>query len=229
MNQHDSGARPRVDGRTEAGSRPWIVKIGGSLACSENLKRWLHAVAAVDLRIVIVPGGGPFAEQVRNAQKVWGFDDRAAHAMALLAMEQYGRLMQALEPTLALGATVAELERALDTSRPAVWLPQAMVLGNPGIEESWEVTSDSLAAWLAGTLRARGLVLVKSAELPTVDSSADELCRAGIVDAALGRFLGQAEVDAWCVRADRCAETLNSLGTRRGPGIAVVGGRRGPS
>ena len=58
---------------------PTVVKVGGSYAFSSALKSWIDAVAACAGRVVVVPGGGPFAETVRVAQPKMGFDDRAAH------------------------------------------------------------------------------------------------------------------------------------------------------
>ena len=71
-------------------SRLAIVKLGGSHATGPHLKDWLAAIAAEAGAIAIVPGGGPFADAVRTAQASIGYDDRAAHAMALMAMAQFG-------------------------------------------------------------------------------------------------------------------------------------------
>ena len=46
--------------------------------------------------------------------------------------------------------------------RTPVWLPSTC--GHPGVRQSlpsWDVTSDSLAAWLAGKLGADALLLIK--------------------------------------------------------------------
>ena len=67
-----------------------VLKLGGSYAFSPHLKDWLDAIAACAGCAVVVPGGGPFADAVRMAQPRMGFDDRAAHEMAVLAMDQYG-------------------------------------------------------------------------------------------------------------------------------------------
>ena len=67
-----------------------IVKLGGSHANGPHLKDWLTAIVAEAGAIAIVPGGGPFADAVRTAQASMGYDDRAAHAMALMAMAQFG-------------------------------------------------------------------------------------------------------------------------------------------
>ncbi len=67
------------------------------------------------------------------------------------------------------------------------------------IPETWEVTSDSLAAWLACELHAARLLLVKSAEPPPGPVGVDELARQGLVDPAFPRFLAACGVEAWCL------------------------------
>ena len=69
---------------------PTVVKIGGSYAFSLDLRRWTDAIAGCGRPRSSWPGGGPFADAVRAAQPRMGFDDAAAHHMAMLAMEQYG-------------------------------------------------------------------------------------------------------------------------------------------
>ncbi|MFM8330064.1 MAG: hypothetical protein ACKN9T_00055, partial [Candidatus Methylumidiphilus sp.] len=91
------------------GKPPWVVKLGGSLANSPHLPHWLNALAKTDS--LIVPGGGPFANQVRRSQETWGFDDHVAHRMAILAMEQYGTMMTGIRSDLRLAASPAEMER----------------------------------------------------------------------------------------------------------------------
>ncbi len=78
-----------------------IVKLGGSLARSERLTAWLDSLAEAAGEVVVVPGGGPFAERVREMQQRWRFDDPTAHHLALLAMEQFGRMLAVLRPGLA--------------------------------------------------------------------------------------------------------------------------------
>src|SRR6185369_14601723 len=99
-------------------------------------------------RIVLVPGGGPFADAVRAAQPRMGFDDGAAHRMALLAMEQYGCALASGRKQFSLADSRAAIDRALELKQVPVWLPTRMALA-ADIPASWEVTSDSLAAWLA--------------------------------------------------------------------------------
>jgi aspartokinase-like uncharacterized kinase len=173
------------------------LKIGGSLAEGGDLRSWLTLAADHGERaIVIVPGGGPFAEQVRQAQRSLGFGDGPAHRMALLAMEQYAIAMAGMEPRLSMASSPIAIERALIRKEAVIWRPSIMALGRPDLPESWEVTSDSLACWLGEEIGARRIVLVKSAAPPQRNASAVALAKAGYLDPAfpvfLRRFQGEA-------------------------------------
>ena len=181
----------------------WVVKLGGSLAnYPDDLKRWLEALAeAGQGKVVIVPGGSFFADWVREAQKKWGFDDVAAHAMGLRAMEQYGLMLCGLQKSFVPASTEAEIRKALQENQVPVWLP-VQTLASEDLSPSWDVTSDSLAAWLARRLTAERLVLVKSCALPEGEMDMAELSRKGIVDAAFPGFVDAAVFDVWLVNRE---------------------------
>jgi len=165
-----------------------VIKLGGSHAFAPHLKDWIGAVAAQAGRIVLVPGGGPFADAVRDAQARMGFDDGAAHRMALLAMEQYGCALASGRREFSPAPSHAAIGRALEVKQVPVWLPTRMVLA-ADIPASWEVTSDSLSAWLAAKLGARRLLLVKHADASIGAARVRDLVTRGIVDPAFPRFL----------------------------------------
>ena len=165
----------------------WVVKIGGSLASSPELARWLAAVSGpAKAPVVVVPGGGPYADLVRQAQTRHGFDNEQAHRMAILAMEQYGHMLCALEPRLAPAGSVDRILATQAAGRVPVWMAAGMALAASDIAASWDVTSDSLAAWLAHSLGASALFLVKSASPDSGrrSASAASLARSGFVDVA---------------------------------------------
>jgi len=171
------------------GNRPIVVKLGGSFAYSDRLQDWIDALAACAGRVVIVPGGGPFADAVRLAQIRMRFDDKAAHHMAILAMEQYGRALASFNSALSLADSADAIHRDRMENRVPVWMPAPMVLTATEIAQSWNVTSDSLAAWLAGKIGADRLLLVKHAKLPPGCARLEDLIAAGIVDDEFARFL----------------------------------------
>lgn len=145
-----------------------IVKLGGSLYHTAELKSWLEvlAEAAIEDSVVIVPGGGPFADMVRQAQHQHKFDDQHAHHMALLAMAQYGLLLHALLPTAVTINTPAEVS---STDQLFIWLPDDQLLQVDEIMQSWHITSDSLALWFAQQLPDSKLSLIKCVSAETSD------------------------------------------------------------
>jgi aspartokinase-like uncharacterized kinase len=176
---------------------PTIVKLGGSFAFSPHLRDWVAAVAGCAGGAVIVPGGGPFADAVRTAQAQMGFDDRAAHRMGLLAMEQYGCAIKSLHEKLSLAETLDSIRCGLDNGQIPVWLSSRMVLSASDIPQSWAVTSDSLAAWLAGEIGAERLLLVKHVEPTRGTMRAADLAARDIVDEAFANFLAASGATAF--------------------------------
>lgn len=171
--------------------RPVVVKLGGSLAREPVLRDWLALLAQAGAagQAVVVPGGGAFADQVRAAQELWRFSDRVAHAMALLAMDQYARMLCGIEPRLQLAEDEIGMRACWSRGQTAIWLPAASVLHDPSIEASWDVTSDTLAAWLAARLKARALVLVKALAEAELARPLEALAQSGVVDQAFPRAL----------------------------------------
>jgi aspartokinase-like uncharacterized kinase len=165
-----------------------VVKLGGSLLGSGDLPGLLAGLARRrDARLAIVPGGGVFADAVRTAQRLTGFDDALAHRLALDAMGRMAEVLASLEPRLTVAASLEAIGHAHVSGRMPVWDPAALKEGRPGIPESWSVTSDSLALWLAAEIGAERLVLVKSAPAPA-DASPEALAASGLVDAAFPAF-----------------------------------------
>lgn len=159
-------------------SRPVsIVKVGGSLLDWPELPGRLAAFlderrqanpAVLD---VLICGGGPFAETVRRLDDIHGLGNFAAHRLAIQAMDLASTVLLCLLP----GTAGVDRLRAIGPAWPPEDIP--LLVPSIAVEEleeshpnplpaSWDVTSDSIAAWIAGTVRARSLVLLKSADLP---------------------------------------------------------------
>lgn len=167
----------------------WVVKLGGSLASSKELPRWLEVIATAGAgKVVLVPGGGPWADNVRAAQKREGFDDRVAHRKALRAMEQYGRVLAATRPEFVLADSIVGIREVLKKDQVPVWMPYEIVVADSSIPENWDVTSDSLAAWLADKLNASTLVLVKSFAIDEPQAAIEDMVSQGWVDRSFTRF-----------------------------------------
>jgi 5-(aminomethyl)-3-furanmethanol phosphate kinase len=150
---------------THSVSRPLtVIKIGGGLISIPGaLSRVCEVVgsAAREHRIVVVPGGGPFADAVRHFDRSVGLAPGTAHWMALLAMDQYGFVLADRIPgAVLLDEAGAVMERLADgrlvVLAPSRWLRSADVL-----PRTWDATSDSVAAFVAGALDASRLILIK--------------------------------------------------------------------
>jgi aspartokinase-like uncharacterized kinase len=173
-----------------------IVKLGGSLANSSQRAAWLASLVAWGGPLILVPGGGPFAGCVRDAQQAMGFDDATAHRMALLAMEQYGLVLGAYSDAFVLAMSWKQMDSAIQAGKIPIWSPSNMVLNASDLPASWDLTSDSLAVWLAGILGARRLLLIKSSDLAG-PVSADALAAQKMVDPLFPRFAAQSHAEVW--------------------------------
>jgi aspartokinase-like uncharacterized kinase len=222
-------------------TRPLVLKLGGSLAESKRLTAILDLVAQARTPLVIVPGGGAFADAVRAAQAEHGFSDADAHRMALLAMHQTGMMMSALQPRLKLVETLAGIKRLARGARIPVWLPLKLVTRDGRIAADWSTTSDGLAARLAERLGRAPVVLVKSCRIQKSAALAT-LARDGVVDPTFAAIVERARLD-WRVlgpgdedllagllkvpaRADASAGARARKAGRRGPGARAIGRRR---
>jgi aspartokinase-like uncharacterized kinase len=148
--------------------RALVVKIGGGLLRAEGLEGLRRGCAdalelARDRPVLVVPGGGPFADVVRALDAQVGLGDGVAHRLALQAMDQLGLLLAPMLPG-------AELLRELVAPRSLGMLVAAPAFaGRPDVPESWDVTSDSLAVLAAAAIGAEEAILLKPVEGAAVD------------------------------------------------------------
>ena len=176
-----------------------VLKLGGSLLSSPALMQCLQLASQKGQgQLVIVPGGGVFADQVRLTQKQWQYDDKAAHYMAILAMQQMALLFQGLCADLVLVDKVAAIVPTLQQQKIVVWSPLATELDAAGIPATWDVTSDTLAAWLAIQLSAVRLILVKSAQIPG-NATLEQLSTLGVIDKAFTRLVDNSSLMIECI------------------------------
>ena len=194
----------------------WVVKLGGSLLGSVELAQWLALFARYsDGRLVIVPGGGIFADAVREAQRRSQCSDDIAHRMAVMAMDQYGVLLAGLNPALVTAASELEIAERGWQHRAIVWLPSAMVLADECIAASWQVTSDSLAAWLAAKLEAEHLLLIKSQRPEPSRTTLAALTEDGMIDERFGEYSAGQGFDSWMLGRQDFTEFDQGLSVAR--------------
>lgn len=213
-----------------------IIKIGGSLAQSPALPQLMDTASqlAQRHRLVVLPGGGPFADLVRGQCRWNDLSDRAAHWMAIAAMDQFGYLLADLCEN---SQTVRDFSSAAQTARAGrlpVLLPYGSMLAADPLPNSWDVTSDSIAAWLAGAMQAMRLVLLKSVDgVPAADNfvvhernafeekaTLSDMAAWEGVDNYFVELIAPLEIDVWIVngrhpeRLRRLLENGRTIGTR---------------
>jgi aspartokinase-like uncharacterized kinase len=139
-----------------------VVKVGGSLAedtaVLERLCRELSCLAETH-RVVVVPGGGEFADTVRKLDKNFNLENTVAHKMAILAMDQYGLLLSSIAPNSVVSISLEEINKSIRGVLP-ILLPSTHMFREDPLEHSWDVASDSISAYFASLLHAEKLVLV---------------------------------------------------------------------
>jgi len=169
-----------------------VVKVGGSLLTYDDLpaalRRWLAAQASG--HDVLICGGGPLADAVRQIDGRHKLDAAEVHRRCLEVLSITARLLAQLLPGFPLtgdfgrlrdrlatpGATLFDVREFIETSEPTLQ-------GTP-LPAGWEVTSDAIAARVAQVLKG-DVYLLKSSPPPS-DSLA-EATAAGYVDKFLPR------------------------------------------
>jgi hypothetical protein len=135
------------ESQKDQSTTPLIVKVGGSLY--NRIPDIVPILKASKRPLLIVPGGGPFADLVRQVR----VNNDAAHWMAIAAMEQYGWFISSFG--------ILTTDRIAVPLTTTVLLPYRCLRLTDVLPHTWDVTSDTIAAWVAGTLHL-DLLLLKS-------------------------------------------------------------------
>jgi 5-(aminomethyl)-3-furanmethanol phosphate kinase len=218
-----------------------VIKVGGGLAREAGdgaLRTLCRAIGDAGARypLLVVPGGAAFADAVREQDSRFNLRAATSHRMAILAMDQFGWLLSDLIP----GGVPCTKVAASARGRIPILLPTALLASDP-LPASWEVTSDSIAARVAGAANAGRLVLVKPVEglyrawpphgKPIARLSVDELAdlraagQAAGVDQHLPEALRAAGVEAWVIDGRKPARlvTLLERGSTEGTLVTASG------
>jgi len=157
--------------------------------------------------------------------------------MAILAMDQFGWLLCDLIPDALPCTQLASARDAAGRGRTPVLLAAAMLASDP-LPVSPAVTSDSIAAWVAGVVGAARVVLVKAVAglyrdwppdgPPPARLSVGELAglraagRAAGVDEYLPQALRAAGVEAWVIDGRDPARLVTLLERGSAAGTLVL-------
>ena len=195
-----------------------VIKVGGSLA--ENPELLIHLCAklsglAKSYELIVVPGGGRFADVVRDSDKRFNLSSGISHRMAILGMDQFGLLLAQITPNSCATYLLDDAKQLSETEVVPVFLPSRLMFKENPLENSWEVTSDSISAYVASRLQAAKVLLVTDVdgiftEAPKKNEdatlithvSAEELLKLNArtsVDRFLPKLLLEAPIDCYVV------------------------------
>ncbi|HTX43684.1 MAG TPA: amino acid kinase [Methanocella sp.] len=198
----------------------FVLKLGGSLfgAAPGILKRALSTGADM----LIVPGGGRFADLVREVYEKDRPSQDAAHWMAVLAMDEYAYYLA--------DKTGIELTPLLVRKKGArIALPYEILRRQDELPHTWDVTSDTIAAWMAYKL---GASLIKATDVGgiiidgSLQASVDASKLIGIetcVDRALPGFLIEHHMDAFVLNGLIAPRLEDALKGKPTIGTKIIG------
>jgi aspartokinase-like uncharacterized kinase len=120
--------------------------------------------------LIVVPGGGDFADTVRKLDKLFCLSRYVSHRMAVLAMDQYGLLLSDLSDNSVVVRSLNAAKAAVNSAKLPIFLPSQIMFEEDPLENSWAVTSDSIALYIAQHLQARQVLFVTDVDgIYTVD------------------------------------------------------------
>jgi aspartokinase-like uncharacterized kinase len=165
-----------------------VIKVGGSLfdwpGLPARLGQYLDRRSGA--RLVLIAGGGPAADLIRAMDRTHGLGDERSHRLALRALDFTAHLLAALLPTSEAVDNPLDFGRVWDAGRTPILATRRLLdederTSRSALPHTWDVTSDTIAAYVAHRLGAEELVLLKSAPLPSA-ASAERAARLGLVD-----------------------------------------------
>ncbi|MDF1744118.1 MAG: hypothetical protein P1V19_10495 [Gimesia sp.] len=181
-----------------------VIKVGGSLFdlpdLSARLSRLLDEFEHA--HPLLICGGGDAANLVRSWDQTFDLSEETAHWLAIQSLILNDRLLCELLPDARIVSSRAEAtevwkEHKIPVLCSYTYLKQTSEAQIAPLPTSWDVTSDSIAAWVTLTWPAEELVLLKSVELLR-ENSLTELAQAGLVDLHFPSFSESLPKLRWC-------------------------------
>jgi aspartokinase-like uncharacterized kinase len=211
---------------------PVVVKVGGSLLDLADLPARLQRLIAELLPspVAIVAGGGAAADVVRAWDERFELDASTSHWLAIQAADLNARLLARLIRGCCVAKSWEAVAQAWREQKTAILmlaplLRRAEDAGESTPPHSWDVTTDSIAAWSARRLGAR-LLLAKSLNAPTGVASA---AAAGMVDRWFDRASAGVAIDwvnlreeVWRIGDSSAPRWAPALETQQPPNVDPI-------
>lgn len=138
----------------------YIVKIGGSLMydCEDLINTLKNYCSKSNKKIVIIPGGGRFADIVRELYKLKNLDDIIAHKLSTLSTDIYGEYISYIGD-IPKSDNLHDTKNILKYNNIVVLLPSKIILGTDELPNNWNITSDSFAGYIGKLLKVDKLII----------------------------------------------------------------------
>jgi aspartokinase-like uncharacterized kinase len=118
-------------------------------------------------------------------------------------MKQFGLMLIGLEAK-------CQPFNALKSEQPlSVWLPDDSLLIEPVLTQSWDLTSDSLALWLASKLEAEQLLLVKHVHVSS--ASIQQLTTNHVIDRSFADLFAKHSIPTRIIHYQSYAEFADTI------------------
>ena len=133
-----------------------VVKIGGSLFP-------VHAIELVKQlkgsKSLVILGGGEFANLIREYDSQVNFSDETNHWTAIDCMDIIAKLVDDKVDSSKLAYSLDEVDKISDDGLTPIFVVSEFLRSEDPFECSWDVTSDSIAAYIAHSLNANLLIV----------------------------------------------------------------------
>ncbi|MCA8998194.1 MAG: hypothetical protein KDA80_14445 [Planctomycetaceae bacterium] len=180
--------------------RDWmVIKLGGSLLDLPDVHDRLDRVIKQEKinAPLIVVGGGGLVDEIRRLDEIHDWPESLSHELALRAMSVTAHLFADSDSRFQLVHSIATANRSLGRRRyPVLDCSGAKWLST--LPCSWDITSDSIAAYVTRKIAASRLLLMKSTELMNGSVSLIQAASCGLVDPFFPAIASELPRIDWC-------------------------------
>ena len=120
---------------------------------------------------LFVIGGGEFANLIRKYDVEIGFSQDVTHETAIDSMDILAKLLNDKLAFTEISYTIEEANRISDSNKIPIMICSEILKENEPFKHSWDVTSDSIAAYIASLLNAKLLIATNVNGIYTKDPS----------------------------------------------------------
>ena len=170
----------------------WIVKLGGSLFPEDAIKL---CKALVGRKIIVICGGGDFANKIREFDKKNNFSCNSTHKAAILCMDIIGMLLADKVDGAKAVYSLEDAKNLIDEGKLPILLPSRLLEYLDPLEHSWNITSDSISVYISWLLKSKILIVTNVDGIYDSNPSSDGAVLINNISAKKLLTFGETSVD----------------------------------